>query len=53
MRHFAATKAKGDLNFVALSDELAELAHLDLIVIFIGLRSQLDLFDLNLLLLAF
>ena len=52
MRHFAATEAKGDLHFVALSDELAELAHLDLKVMFVGLRTQFDLLDLNLLLLA-
>ena len=52
MRHFAATEAKRYLHFVALSDELAELAHFDLKVMFVGLRTQFDLFDLNLLLLA-
>src|SRR5690606_39819567 len=46
--HFAATEADVDLELVALFQELAHPAQLDLVVALIGDRAGLDLLDLDL-----
>lgn len=51
MRHFAAPETQSDFHLIAFGYELANLSHLDLIVVLVGLRSQFDLFNFNLLLL--
>src|SRR5690606_4687709 len=45
--HFAATEAQGHLGFIAFLDEAAQIAQLDLIVAFVGTRTELDFLDLD------
>src|SRR5690606_6865830 len=47
--HFTATEADVDLDLVAILQEAAHLAHLDLVVAVVGHRAELDFLDLNLL----
>ena len=47
MRHFAAPKPQGDLALVAIFQKLEHRAHLDLVVMGIGVGAELDLFDLD------
>ena len=49
--HLAAAEAQGDLALVAFVEEALQVAQLDLIVVLVGARTELDLFDLDLLLL--
>ena len=53
MRHFAATETQGDLYLVAVFQKLEHAAHLDFVIVGIGVRAELDFLDLDdLLLLA-
>lgn len=45
--HLTTAKAQGDFDFVAIVQKLEHVPHFDLIVICIGVRSELDLFDLD------
>lgn len=47
MGHFAATETQGDFHLVAVFQELEHVAHFDFIVIAIGVRAELDFFDLD------
>src|SRR5690606_17907877 len=47
--HLAATETDVDLELVAIFQELAHLAQLDLVVALVGDRAELDLLDLDLL----
>ena len=47
VRHLSAPKTQGDFHLVAVLQELEDVAHLDVIVIGIGVGPKLDLFDLN------
>ena len=51
MRHFTPTETDHDLDAVALGQEAAHIAHLDLVVARVGHRAELDFLDLDLLLL--
>jgi len=51
MSHFAATEAQGDLYLVAVFQKLEDVLHLHVIVVVIGVWTELDLFDLDCLLL--
>ncbi len=53
MRHLTAAETQGDFHLVAVLEKLEHVAHLDVIVMRVGVRAELDLFDLDdLLLLA-
>ena len=53
VRHLAATEAQGDLDLVTFLKELEDRAHLDLVVMLVGIRAEFDFLDLDdLLLLA-
>ena len=47
MRHFTAAEADGDLDLVALLDEPTHVAHLDLIVVVIDIRTHFYFFNLD------
>ena len=47
MRHLAAAEAHGDLDLVALVEEFADLAHLDVVVVVVDAGAHLDLLDLD------
>ena len=47
VRHFTATEPQGDLDLVAVFQKLEDVAHLDVIVVGIGVGAELDLFDLD------
>src|SRR5579863_406934 len=47
MRHFAAAKAQGHLDLVALLEEALHRAHLDLVIMVVDAGSELDLLDLD------
>ncbi len=47
MRHFATAKAHGDLDLVAIIDELHDLLHLGLVVVVVDIRPHLDFLDLD------
>src|SRR5439155_715237 len=49
--HLAPAKAQSHFRLVALLEELDQLSQLDLVVAFVGARSELDFLDLDLLLL--
>ena len=49
--HFTATEAQGDFHLVFFLQEARHVAQLDLVVVFVRTRPQLDFLDLNLLLL--
>ncbi len=51
VRHFSATEAQSDFDFVFLLQEARHVAQLDLVVVFISTGAELDFFYLNLLLL--
>ena len=51
--HLAAPETQGDLDLVAVLQKLVDVAHFDIIVVGVRVRTELDLFDLDdLLLLA-
>ena len=53
MRHLTATETQGDLHLVTGIDELPDVFHFDLIIVFINIRAELDFLNIdNLLLLA-
>ena len=53
MSHLTSTKTQGDLDLVTSFNELADIFHFDLIVVFINIRTELDFLDVdNLLLFA-
>ena len=53
MSHLTSTETQGDLNLVTSFNELADIFHFDLIVVFINIRTELDFLDVdNLLLFA-
>ena len=45
--HFAATEPQGDFNLVAVFQKLEHVAHFDFVVVAIGVRAELNLFDLD------
>ena len=47
MRHFAAAKAQGDFDLVALLEKLQNRAHFDIIDMRICPRTELDRFNLD------
>jgi len=47
MDHLAAAEAQGDLHLVAFLDEPLHRPHLDLVIVVIDVRTHLDLFDLD------
>ena len=47
VRHFPTTKAKGDFDLVAVLEEFEYVAHFDVIVVRVRVRTELDLFDLD------
>ena len=51
VRHFAATEAQSHFHFVLFLQEARHVAQLDLVVVFVRTRAELDFLDLNLLLL--
>ena len=51
--HFATTEAQSHFHFVIFFEEARHVAQLDLVIIFVGTRTELDLLDLTLLLLEF
>ncbi len=52
MGHFPAAEPHGHLGLVTSFQKLGQLAHLDVVVAYVGTRSKLDLLDGDLLLLA-
>src|SRR3546814_15384141 len=53
MRHLAAAEAHGHLDLVAFLDEAAGVPHLDVVIVVVDVRTELDLLDIDdLLLLA-
>ena len=53
VRHLTAAETQSDLHLVTSLDELADILHFDLIVVFINVRTELDFLNVdNLLLLA-
>lgn len=51
VRHFTATEAQGDLDLVAIVKKACHRLHLHAVVMNINIRSHLDFFDFNCLLL--
>ena len=47
VRHFAAAKAQRHLDLVALLEETTDRAHLDVVVVVVDARAELDLLDLD------
>ena len=47
MRHFTTAEPQRDLHLVAIFQKLEHVTHFDVIVIGIGVRSELDLFDFD------
>ena len=45
--HFAATKAQGDLDLIAVAQKLVDVTHLDLIVAAVRVGPEFDFFDLD------
>ena len=49
VRHFAAAETQRDLGLVAFAQEPDQIAQLDLVVAFVGSRTEFDFLDLDLL----
>ncbi len=47
VRHFAATKAQGYLDLVAIAQKLDHVAHFDVIIMYIGIGAEFDFLNLD------
>ena len=47
VRHLTAAKAQRDFDFVTVVEKLDHVAHFDVVIMRVGVRAELDIFDLD------